>query len=188
MTFKSPAISAPASDALCRQEWPLFGAAFVLGDCSGAVPCLEWKFTLMKRAVSVLLFLGAICAAATFGSDKQFCDVSFVVLKDGNGKPVKYASVVLHAVDSKGKQLREGLQLKTDGEGKAQAGGVPYGKVRVQVIARGLQTFGQDYQLGEPSKEITIKLKQPQGQYSIYDDHGKNDDEKPDQKPPVLNQ
>src|SRR5436305_11589462 len=95
-----------------------------------------------KRAVSVVLSLCALCASAAFAGDKQFCDVSFVVLKDGNGKPVKYASVVLHGVDSKGKQLREGLQLKTDGDGKAKAGGVPYGKVRVQVIARGLQTFG----------------------------------------------
>jgi hypothetical protein len=143
--------------------------------------------TLMRRAVSVLFVLWALSAVAAFGGDKQFCDISFVVLKDSNSKPVKYASVVLHGVDSKGKQLREGLQLKTDGDGRAQAGGVPYGKVRVQVIARGLQTYGEDFELAEPSREITIKLKQPQGQYSIYD-QPKSQDPKPDQKPPAPKQ
>lgn len=138
----------------------------------------------MKRAVSVFFILFALCSALAFAGDKQFCDVSFVVLKNSNGKPVKYASVVLHGVDSKGRQLREGLQLKTDGEGKAQAGGVPYGKVRVQVIATGLQTYGEDFDLAEPTKEITVRLKQPQGQYSIYQDHPKQGEQKPDQKPP----
>lgn len=137
----------------------------------------------MKRAVSIAFVLFLFSAAA-FAGDKKFCDVSFVVLKDSTGKPVKYASVVLHGVDSKGRQLREGLQLKTDGEGKTQASGVPYGKVRVQVIATGLQTYGEDFDLGEPTREITIKLKQPQGQYSIYQDHPKQDGQKPDQKPP----
>ena len=138
----------------------------------------------MKRAVSVSFVIFTLCSVAAFAGDKQFCDLSFVVLKNSNGKPVKYASVVLHGVDSKGRQLREGLQLKTDGEGKAQASGVPYGKVRVQVIATGLQTYGEDFDLSEPTKEITIKLKQPQGQYSIYQDHPRQDEQKPEQKPP----
>ena len=123
----------------------------------------------MKRAVSIVVVLLASYSLATFAGDKKFCDLSFVVIKDAGGKPVKYASVILHGVDTKGRQLREGLQLKTDSDGKAQAGGVPYGKVRVQVFARGLQTYGEDFDLAEPTKEITIKLKQPQGQYSVYD-------------------
>ena len=132
----------------------------------------------MRKAAFLVLSLMILqcCALVAFAGDKKdknFCDLSFVVLKESTGKPVKYASVILHGVDPKGHQLHEGLQIKTDPEGHAEAGGIPYGKVRVQVIASGLQTYGEDFDLNAPTKEITIKLKQPQGQYSIYDDRPK---------------
>jgi hypothetical protein len=47
---------------------------------------------------------------------------------------------------------------------------VPYGKLRVQVLAQGFQTYGEDYDVNEPTTAITIKLKRPQGQYSLYED------------------
>lgn len=108
--------------------------------------------------------------------------LSFVVLKDNNGKPVRNASVVLHEVNEKGKQDRGNLELKTDPEGKASYDGVPYGKLRVQVLAPGFQTFGQDYDVGQPAIEITVKLKRPEGQYSIYDQHPEEKKDEP-QKP-----
>lgn len=125
---------------------------------------------IMKgRAVFLFLFLCClVTAVALAGGKDKYCDLTFTVLKDASGKPVKYANVILHAVDDKGRQRHEGIQVKTDGDGHAQAPGVPYGKVRIQVIATGLQTYGDDYELNEPAKEITIKLKPPQGQYSIY--------------------
>src|SRR5215471_8904406 len=95
----------------------------------------------------------------------------FVVLKDDTGKPVRNAAVVLHPVNTKGKQGRGGFELKTDSDGKTHFEGVPYGKLRVQVLAPGFQTFGEDYDVTEPAKEITVRLKRPQKQYSIYDDH-----------------
>jgi len=51
----------------------------------------------------------------------------------------------------------------------------------VQVLANGFQTFGQDYQIDKPKLDIVIKLKRPQGQYSIYDNHtdNKKDDKVP---------
>jgi hypothetical protein len=97
--------------------------------------------------------------------------LSFLVVKDDSGKPVRNAAVVLHPVDAKGKQGRGGFELKTDSEGKTQFEGVPYGKLRVQVLAPGFQTFGEDYEIGEPEKAITVRLKRPQKQYSIYEDH-----------------
>jgi hypothetical protein len=39
------------------------------------------------------------------------------------------------------------------------------------VIANGFQTFGGDYSVNQAEQEITIRLKRPQGQYSIYDKH-----------------
>jgi hypothetical protein len=84
-------------------------------------------------------------------------------------------------VGKNGKQDRGGLELKTDAEGKASFEGVPYGKLRVQVLAPGFQTYGEDYEVNKPTMEITIKLKRPGGQYSIYENQ--QNDKKPDKTP-----
>lgn len=106
--------------------------------------------------------------------------VNFVVLRDENGKPVRNAAVVVHAVDDDGKQERGGIELKTDPDGKAQYDGIPYGKMRVQVLAHGFQTYGDDFDIAKPSVDITIKLKRPAKQYSIYEEHPTdNKDQKP---------
>jgi hypothetical protein len=110
--------------------------------------------------------------------------VYFLVIKDDNGKAVRNAAVVMHPVNAKGKQERGGMELKTDPEGKANFDGIPYGKLRVQVLAQGFQTFGEDYDVGSAKTEITVKLKRPQGQYSVYDDHAKGPGAAPKQDPP----
>src|SRR5580698_76251 len=97
--------------------------------------------------------------------------LNFVVVKDDNGKPVRSASVIMHPVNTHGKQSRGGLELKTDADGKTSFDGIPYGTLRVQVLASGFQTFGEDYDIDKGKMDITIKLKHPQGQYSIYQDH-----------------
>ena len=94
-------------------------------------------------------------------------NLKFRVLKADNGKPVRNASVVLHPVGKDGKQEKGGLELKTDPDGNANIEGIPYGKLRVQVLMRGFQTFGQDYDIDQPSHEIVIKLNRPQEQYSL---------------------
>ena len=71
---------------------------------------------------------------------------------------------------AKGKQSRGGLELKTSPEGKCDFDGIPYGVLRVQVLAHGFQTYGEDFDIEKPKTEITIKLKRPQGQFSVYDD------------------
>ena len=135
-------------------------------------------------AATIVCMVGLAFAAAA--SDKKYDEpvavLNFVVVKDYNGKPVRNAGVVLHSVGKHDKQDRGGLELKTDAEGKASFDGVPYGKLRVQVLAPGFQTFGEDYEVGQRSMEITIKLKRPEGQYSIYDDHQNN--KKEDRTPP----
>ena len=109
-----------------------------------------------------------------FASDKQ-CEaqqasnVRFTVLKDDNNKPVRNASVILHPVGKEGKQSRGGFQLKTDNEGKTASEGLPYGLLRIQVLAPGFQTFGEDYDLNKPEMDIQIRLKRPKEQLSVYD-------------------
>jgi len=122
---------------------------------------------------SVLLLLGAIpvALAAKDKDNGPESSVSFVVLKDDTGKPIRNAAVVLHPVGKNGKQARTGFELKTDADGKTHFDGVPYGPLRIQVIATGFQTFGDDFTIGQATQEITIRLKRPQGQYSIYEKH-----------------
>jgi hypothetical protein len=106
-------------------------------------------------------------------AEDRSSDLTFLVLKDYNGKPVRNASVILHPIRRDGKQDKGGLQLKTDAEGRTSFGGVPYGKLRIQVLAQGFQTFGEDYDISQPTTDITIRLKRPAEQYSIYDDKNK---------------
>ncbi len=110
-----------------------------------------------------------LVAGLAFAKDpKPEAKLNFIVVKDDNGKPVRNAAVILHAVYNDGKQHRGGLELKTDGEGKASIEGIPYGTLRVQVIAAGFQTYGEDFEVTQTSQDFTIKLKRPQQQYSIY--------------------
>ena len=117
-----------------------------------------------------VVFLTAICLSVTaaIAGDPSSVDVTFIVVRDYNGKPVRNASVVLHKVDKKGHQEKGGQQIKTNEDGHASYPALPIGKVRVQVIAPYLQTFGEDFDITKDTKEITIKLKRPQDQYTIY--------------------
>jgi len=132
--------------------------------------------------IVLLLGLGLAWQAAAQDEEEQYASLSFVVVRDYNGKPVKNASVIMHPVNKKGTQLRSGFQLKTNSEGKTAYNGVPYGMLRVQVLAQGFQTYGEDYDINKPEMEITVKLKRPQEQYSVYEDHPEQ--KKDEQKPP----
>lgn len=101
-------------------------------------------------------------------AEQKSASLQFMVVKDANGKPVRNAEIVLHPVDKNGHQKDEGLELKTHEDGKAAVNGIPYGKLRVQVIAPGFKTYGEDYEINQPNHEITIKLQKPSEQYSIY--------------------
>src|SRR5271165_3270885 len=99
------------------------------------------KVRAFAAAVAVL-FLTGVVAAGDKKDDRPESSVSFTVLKDDNGKPIRNAAVVLHPVGKNGKQARAGFELKTDPDGKTHFDGVPYGTLRIQVIAPGFQTFG----------------------------------------------
>jgi hypothetical protein len=118
---------------------------------------------------SLLFLLSSLVAGDKKDSGSSSTD--FVVLKDDTGKPVRNAAVVLHPVGKNEKQMKTGFELKTDAEGKTHFDGIPFGVLRVQVIAPGFQTFGDDFQINQAEQTITIRLKRPQGQYSIYENH-----------------
>src|SRR4051812_20887805 len=130
----------------------------------------------MKRFYLLAL---ALLVALPLCAEDKYSDITIKVVKEETGKPVRNAIVVLHPLNDKGKE-QGNINLKTDQEGKTAFNNLPYGKLRVQVIARGRKTFGDDYDINQAAQEINIKLKPPQDQYSIYEEH-------PEQKPPKQN-
>ena len=121
----------------------------------------------MKRSAATVACIFVLVGLAVAGHHPT-SQLSFVVVKDSNGKPLRNASVVLHPVKKNGDQSLGGMELKTDEEGKTGIDGIPYGKLRIQVIAEHMRTFGQDYDINQPQMEITIKMLAPSEQYSIY--------------------
>jgi hypothetical protein len=131
----------------------------------------------MVVAMVIVLALGLVGLVWAQEDEGPTSSLRFVVVRDSDGKPVRNAEVVLHPVKRQGKQAPGEMELKTDAEGKTSVDGIPYGPLRVQVLAPHFQTFGEDYEINKAEMEITVKLKHPGGQYSIYENHG--DDKKP---------
>ena len=160
-----------------RESWVVTG-----------IPDLH-KMTYMKKTLLALVAVAVLVPASlAFGQkDKEEGPSSwiyFTVTKDDNGKPVRNAAVILHPVNDGGKQERGGLELKTDPDGKCNIDGIPYGKLRIQVLAHGFQTYGEDFDVEKTKTEIAIKLKRPQGQFSIYDDRAQDSNGAPKQADP----
>lgn len=122
----------------------------------------------MRRTYIAIALFASLLVPSVSAKKKEYSHLKFTVQRSESGKPVRNASVILHPVDKKGKQERGGLQLKTDGEGRTAIDGIPYGKLRIQVISTGFQTFGQDFDIDQPIEDIVIKLDRPQEQHSIY--------------------
>ena len=137
------------------------------------------KARLGGFAAAILILCGVGTTVAAQEDEGPTATVRIVVVRDASGKPVKSAQVVLHPVNRKGKATRGELDLKTDENGRASMEGIPYGSIEVQVLAPGMQTFGQDYEVKQAEVEITVKLKRPGGQYSTYEEHGEKKDEQP---------
>jgi hypothetical protein len=131
----------------------------------------------MVTALGITLVLGMAGWVWAQDDEGPTSALRFVVVRDSDGKPVRNAEVVLHPVKRKGKQAKGEMELKTDAEGRTNVDGIPYGPLRVQVLAPHFQTFGEDYEINKAEMEITVKLKRPGGQYSVYENHG--DEKKP---------
>jgi len=93
--------------------------------------------------------------------------IEVTVLRDVNGKPIENAAVVFHPME--GEKDKGAMELKTNEDGKTVIDVLPMGDtVRLQIIAKGFQTYGEDYKIDKPDLAIEIKMKRPGEQYSIY--------------------
>jgi 5-hydroxyisourate hydrolase-like protein (transthyretin family) len=92
--------------------------------------------------------------------------VEITILRDSNGKPIENAAVIFHPME--GEKNKGNMELKTNEDGKTVIDVLTLGdKVRLQIIAKGFQTYGQDYKLDKPEMAIEVRMKRPGEQYSI---------------------
>ena len=107
--------------------------------------------------------------------------VEVTVLRDTTGKPIENASVIFHPLE--GGRDHGNMELKTNDEGKASLDLLEIGSsVRLQIIAHGFQTYGEDYKVDKDTMAIEIKLKRPGAQYSIYNKSEGNEPNKNEPK------
>jgi len=124
------------------------------------------------RGIRAILFALAICCAPAL-ADSDDATV-YVQVKTLRGKPVDRASVILRFVEGRsiakfGKQIRTQWQTRTNQEGQAKFPTIPKGKVLIQVIAEGYQTFGKQFEIKEDAQTIEIALNPPQPPYSVHE-------------------
>jgi hypothetical protein len=90
--------------------------------------------------------------------------IEVTVLRDVNARPIENAAVIFHLVGEKGN-----MELKTNEDGKAVIDVLPLGgMVRLQIIAKGFQTHGEDFKIDKAEISIGVRMKRPGEQYSIY--------------------
>jgi len=118
-------------------------------------------------ASAVLVLLAA--ASASAGDMTKLS----ITVKTQGGHPVDRASVVVRFIEGRsiaklGKTVRTTYELRTNQDGIANIPEIPQGKIRIQVIAKGYQTFGEVIDVNEDQKDVEIKLNPPQQQYSSH--------------------
>ena len=101
--------------------------------------------------------------------------IEVTVLRDINGKPIVNAAVIFHPIE--GEKSKGNMELKTNDDGKTVIDVLPMGDtVRLQIIAKGFQTYGEDFKVEKSEMALEIRMKRPGEQYSIYKDHGHSSD------------
>jgi len=96
-----------------------------------------------------------------------------IEVKTKAGNPIDRAAIAVTFVEGRskvklGKKIIKHWELRTNQEGWAKIPPIPQGKLLVQVIAKGYQTFGQTFDVNEEERTIEIKLNEPQEQHSVH--------------------
>ena len=119
--------------------------------------------------VAVLAVWPVLLALASPG--KEYTEVRLMVTDD-KGAPVPKAAITLNFIRGKnmfGKKDRAQWDVKTDSKGVATVPYIPHGKLKVQVFAKGYQTYGEEFDISGDEQTIPVKLLPPQDQYSAHE-------------------
>lgn len=139
----------------------------------------RFSFRFCVVVASLGLILSSLAAGAQQNNSKRgrkykspppTARIEVSVVRDSNGKPIENAAVIFHPMQ--GEKDKGNMELKTNGDGKTVIDVLPIGDtVRMQIIAKGFQTFGDDYKIDQAQMSIDIRMKRPGEQYSIYKKH-----------------
>ena len=122
---------------------------------------------MRPRSIVVLAFCLSLFSLVAAAAESTKLTVQ--VNSAATGKPVDRASVLVRFRHGRGVNLKKILtswETKTNQEGSVTIPSIPQGEITVQVIAENFQTYGDVYQLDQPTQTISIKLNPPQAQYS----------------------
>jgi Carboxypeptidase regulatory-like domain len=130
----------------------------------------EQKKAIGTGLVLCSLLFGLVGAA---WADVPMAKLTIRVLNDSS-RPIDRASVIVRFVEGRaylklGKKIRDTYELRTNQEGEVTLPEIPQGKILIQVIAHGYQTFGQTFDVHEEERTFEIKLLPPQKQYSAHE-------------------
>src|SRR4051812_34509206 len=120
----------------------------------------------------IVAALGLLALAPLGFADTPMTKLKIDVRTLGD-KPVDRAAVIVQFVEGRsivklGKKIQTRWEMRSNQEGIAKIPAIPQGKIRIQIVAKGYQTFGQVFDVADEDKTIVIKLNPPQAQYSAH--------------------
>ena len=122
-----------------------------------------------------MTFRIALSALLAFASYSIAAEASMtrlhITVKTIEGKPIEHASVTIRFVEGRnkiGKKVTTSWETRSNQEGMVKVPPLPQGKIRVQITAKGYQTFGEIFAVNEEDKTIEVKMNPPQPQYSAH--------------------
>lgn len=119
----------------------------------------------------LLVLLFALFALPAFGEAPM--TTITVNVTNQSGKPVEHADVIVRFMNNRslvklGRKTRTSWEMRTNLQGVAKILPIPQGTIRIQIIAKNYQTFGDDFEIYDATKTVNIKLNPPQPQYSAH--------------------
>jgi hypothetical protein len=129
------------------------------------------------RSLLLLAVLGLAFASPGFADDPDFTAITVEVMNNRD-KPIPRASVIVRFVEGRsiakfGKKIITSYELRTSNEGKVTVPPIPQGKILIQVIAKGYQTYGEYHEIYEDQKTVPIVMSPPTKQYSSHEKDNK---------------
>jgi len=120
-----------------------------------------------------LLLILALALPLSFPASADDVTKLKIVVTTRSGRPIDRADVIVRfggrSLVKLGKMVRTTWEMRSSQEGVAEIPDMPKGQVRIQVIAKGYQTFGDTFEVNEDERTIEIKLNPPQKQYSSHE-------------------
>jgi hypothetical protein len=126
----------------------------------------------MLTRLTFLAFLAGGAGVLPLLADPPMTRIT-VEVKNPAGKPVDRAAVIVRFIEGRsvakfGKAIKKQWEMRTNQEGLARMPALPQGKILVQVIAKGYQTYGQKIDIDEEEKTVAVTVNPPQPQYSAH--------------------